>query len=122
MLKHLKVAGCPVSAEHVECITCQKPGSGNFAPDIGRVILCSRGWGTKRHLEDTIVHELLHIYDHCRFKVDWTNLRHVACSEVSQGVPYVGILINPIAPDQGSHAQWRLPVGERNQSTELCLL
>jgi inner membrane protease ATP23 len=29
------------------------------------------------------VHELVHMYDHTKFKVDWTNLRHHACSEVS---------------------------------------
>lgn len=33
-------------------------------------------------MENTIVHELLHMYDHCKFKVDWGNLRHHACSEI----------------------------------------
>lgn len=28
------------------------------------------------------MHELVHMYDHCKFKVDWSNLRHHACSEV----------------------------------------
>jgi inner membrane protease ATP23 len=30
-----------------------------------------------------MAHELIHAFDHCRFKVDWNNLRHHACSEVS---------------------------------------
>jgi inner membrane protease ATP23 len=34
-------------------------------------------------MEDTMAHELIHAFDHCRFKVDWNNLRHHACSEVS---------------------------------------
>ena len=35
------------------------------------------------HLEDTMAHEMVHAYDHLRFKVDWTNnLRHAACTEV----------------------------------------
>lgn len=33
-------------------------------------------------MEDTLAHELVHAFDHCRFKVDWGNLRHHACSEV----------------------------------------
>ena len=33
-------------------------------------------------MEHTIVHELVHMYDQCMFKVDWNNLRHHACSEV----------------------------------------
>lgn len=35
------------------------------------------------HLEDTMAHEMVHAYDHLRFKVDWAdNLRHAACTEV----------------------------------------
>ena len=33
-------------------------------------------------MEHTLVHELVHMYDQCTFKVDWDNLRHHACSEV----------------------------------------
>jgi hypothetical protein len=34
-------------------------------------------------LEDTMAHEMVHAYDHLRFKVNWTdNLRHAACTEV----------------------------------------
>lgn len=34
-------------------------------------------------MEDTLVHEMVHMYDHVKFKVDWKDLRHHACSEVS---------------------------------------
>lgn len=37
-------------------------------------------------MEDTLVHELVHMYDHCKFKVDWSNLRHHACSEVRNSI------------------------------------
>lgn len=37
------------------------------------------------HLEDTMAHEMVHAYDHVRFKVDWeNNLRHAACTEVGE--------------------------------------
>ena len=29
-----------------------------------------------------MVHELLHAFDHCRFKVDYKDIRHLACGEV----------------------------------------
>ena len=29
-----------------------------------------------------MAHELIHMYDECRFNVDWNNLRHVACTEI----------------------------------------
>jgi mitochondrial inner membrane protease ATP23 len=36
-------------------------------------------------MEDTLTHELVHAYDHCKFDVKWDDLRHHACSEVSEG-------------------------------------
>lgn len=37
------------------------------------------------HLEDTVAHEMMHGYDHLRFKLDWANnLRHAACTEVRE--------------------------------------
>jgi inner membrane protease ATP23 len=32
--------------------------------------------------ETTMVHEMVHLYDNTKFKVDWTDLKHQACSEV----------------------------------------
>ena len=29
-----------------------------------------------------MIHEMIHMYDHCVFNVEWDNLRHHACSEV----------------------------------------
>lgn len=33
-------------------------------------------------MEDTLAHEMIHAYDHVRFKVDHSNLRHMACTEI----------------------------------------
>jgi Peptidase M76 family len=59
--------------------------AGGFTPDPGAasVVLCSRHFFTKTHMEHTITHELIHMYDSCKFKVDWGNLHH-ACSEASR--------------------------------------
>jgi inner membrane protease ATP23 len=48
----------------------------------GQVKLCADSLASKSHLEDVLSHELIHAYDHRRFQVDWTNLRHIACTEV----------------------------------------
>ena len=34
-------------------------------------------------MNDTLTHELIHAYDHCRAHLDWNNLQHLACTEVS---------------------------------------
>jgi inner membrane protease ATP23 len=57
--------------------------AGGFDTGSGSINLCSGHFFTKGHMENTLVHELVHMYDHCKFKVDWNNLRHHACSEVS---------------------------------------
>lgn len=83
MLKHLKQNGCDVTPEHIVCAPCDFTRSGGFVPEAGAVMLCQGRFFNKRNMEDTLVHELVHMYDHCKFKVDWSNLRHHACSEVS---------------------------------------
>ena len=40
-------------------------------------------------MESTLAHEMVHAFDHCRFKFDYKNLKHIACSEVHQGMDEV---------------------------------
>ena len=82
MLKHLRLSGCAVPPENIMCAPCDLTRSGGFHP-AGAIVLCQNHPGSKRHAEDTLTHELIHMYDHCKFNVDWHNLRHHACSEVS---------------------------------------
>lgn len=82
MLKHLKLSGCEVPTSNILCAPCDMSRAGGFSPDPGAVVLCSGHFFSQSHMEQTLMHELVHMYDHCRFKVDWSNLRHHACSEV----------------------------------------
>ncbi|WRT68406.1 mitochondrial inner membrane protease ATP23 [Kwoniella shivajii] len=81
LLQHLKSAGCEFPSSSIQCHPCPESRSGGFSPDHG-ILLCQNRFFSKKHMEDTLAHELLHAYDHCRFKVDWMNLRHHACSEI----------------------------------------
>lgn len=67
----------------IYCTPCGPARGGGFSPDVG-VILCQDGMFSKKHVEDTLAHELVHEWDHRRFEVDWKDLRMVACSEASQ--------------------------------------
>lgn len=82
MLKHLNLAGVHPTPAHIPCVPCDLTRSGGFSPDAGAVVLCQGNFLNKRHMEHTLVHELVHMYDHAVFNVDWSNLRHHACSEV----------------------------------------
>jgi len=82
MLKRLEQSGCPVAPKHLSCQPCSFDRSGGFVPGAGITILCQGRFWSKTHMEHTLVHELVHMYDQCMFKVDWSNLRHHACSEI----------------------------------------
>jgi mitochondrial inner membrane protease ATP23 len=59
--------------------------SGGFSPAHG-ILICANEVRDRGHLEDTLAHEMVHAWDHLRWKVDWTgdeDLRHAACTEVS---------------------------------------
>lgn len=83
MLENLKKVGCPLSKDHLQCMPCDASRSGGFSPDHG-ILLCQNRFFSKGHQEDTMVHEMIHMYDHCRFNVDWSDCRHHACSEVRE--------------------------------------
>lgn len=94
MLKHLSIVGCSPLDENgfVEKIffgRCHIDISGGFMPSQSNepksrsgLLICYNGIKDKSHLERTLAHEMIHWFDHCRFKTDWSNLRHIACSEV----------------------------------------
>lgn len=57
---------------------------GGFSPDHG-ILICANLMRDRSHLEDTLAHEMVHAWDHLRWKVDWAgrmDLRHSACTEV----------------------------------------
>jgi inner membrane protease ATP23 len=54
---------------------------GGFSPDHG-IMICANEMRSQGHMEDTLAHEMVHAWDHLRFKVDWADLRHAACTEV----------------------------------------
>lgn len=59
--------------------------SGGFSPNHG-ILICANEIRDRKHLEDTLAHEMVHAWDHLRWKVDWMgdkDLKHAACTEVS---------------------------------------
>lgn len=72
--------------------------SGGFSPDHG-ILLCANVLRDRKHLEDTLAHEMVHAWDALRYKVDWhgdKDLKHAACTEVR-------FLLLPIPPHTRAH-------------------
>ena len=66
----------------IRCLPCSKYQSGGFSPSHG-ILICQNRLLSRKHTEDTLSHELIHMHDHLRFNVDWANdIRHHACAEI----------------------------------------
>lgn len=68
---------------NVACRRCEGDlQSGGFDSEYG-IMVCANKLRGRGHLEDTLTHEMVHAYDHLRFKMDPVgNLRHAACMEI----------------------------------------
>ncbi|EJT81419.1 metalloprotease ATP23 [Gaeumannomyces tritici R3-111a-1] len=63
--------------------TVRRQGGG-FSPAHG-IRICANNVRDRRHLEDTLAHEMVHAWDHLRWKVDFggrKDLKHAACTEI----------------------------------------
>jgi len=82
LMRAMERAGCPVDRAFFSCERCAQECQGGYDRARG-VILCQQHMQNSRSLiEATMVHELVHAYDDCRAHVDWTDLKHHACTEI----------------------------------------
>jgi len=81
MREQINELGSDINSTNVRCKRCTTRQSGGFDSEYG-ILLCANEMRNKGHVEDTMAHEMVHAYDHLRFKVDRWNLRHAACTEV----------------------------------------
>ena len=85
MNSHLKKIGCDTP---LYCAPCLGKVRGGFDPQSG-IVVCEDTNPTTRRLEATLVHEMVHAFDRCRFKVDYNNIKHAACTEVDSSMGFV---------------------------------
>ena len=90
MRKNIEALNGDLNSVNVRCKRCPtrvgEDGKlyrqgGGFSPDHG-ILICANEMRDRKHLEDTLAHEMVHAWDHLRWKVDWSDLRHAACTEV----------------------------------------
>lgn len=122
MSDSIKQLGGDLSSHNIYCRRCTNRQAGGFDPEYG-IRICANEMKDQGHLEDTMAHEMVHAYDHLRFKVNWTdNLRHAACTEVSVLCPHSsnglvgsGVFCSLLtrAIDPGQFPQRRMSMGAR---------
>lgn len=88
--------GVRLDSSNIRCRRCEphERMEGGFDPRYG-IKLCANVLETRGKVEDTLAHEMVHAWDHLRWKVNWEaeggDLTGVACTEVcvfSSGLPF----------------------------------
>jgi mitochondrial inner membrane protease ATP23 len=85
----IALLGGTLDKSNIRCRRCEphERMEGGFDPKYG-IKLCANVLEGRGRVEDTLAHEMVHAWDHLRWKVDWEagggNLRAVACTEVSE--------------------------------------
>mmetsp|Transcript_12045 Transcript_12045/g.14034 ORF Transcript_12045/g.14034 Transcript_12045/m.14034 type:complete len:196 (+) Transcript_12045:125-712(+) len=80
--------GCVTPKRFFACRPCENESiiAGFVYDGENKVVLCSDNiekFNIKQeHVDRTLIHELIHAYDHCRAEMDWKNCLHIACSEI----------------------------------------
>ncbi|MCL4137063.1 UNVERIFIED_CONTAM: hypothetical protein GTU68_048106 [Idotea baltica] len=83
MLGALKSAGCPVDLErHIACEVCDNSLLGGYDQELNQVVICQNVCTSEGRVQAALSHELVHMFDYCKNKVDFSNLDHLACAEI----------------------------------------
>lgn len=90
LVKSIESAGCPLPKDFFACRKCDGDVTGGFRTPLPneknykpQVVLCQNNMLSSATFEHTIAHELVHAYDQCRAKIEWSDCLQHACSEVS---------------------------------------
>ena len=108
----IRPLGSSIASSNIHCRRCTQRKGGGFDPEYG-ILLCANELKSRDNLEDTLAHEMVHAYDHLRFKVDWaSNLRHAACTEVGISTHEeafdADVLSSVFCLDPSKFAEWRV--------------
>lgn len=83
MTAALKSSGCAIDMRrHISCEVCDPSVTGGYDPLLNQIVLCENLNQSKGVIQGTLVHEMIHMFDYCRHNVDFTNIEHVACTEI----------------------------------------
>ena len=83
MVSALDAAGCPLTpSRHLACEECSPGVKGGFDAKVNQVVVCSNSCLSDDSVGEILFHELIHMYDYCAAKVDFGNLKQLACTEV----------------------------------------
>uniref|UniRef100_A0A8D8PRI6 Mitochondrial inner membrane protease ATP23 n=1 Tax=Cacopsylla melanoneura TaxID=428564 RepID=A0A8D8PRI6_9HEMI len=79
----LKASGCELDLRrHISCEVCDKIVTGGYDPMLNQIVVCQNNAKGFNPIHGTLVHEMIHMFDFCRHKLDFRNHAHLACTEI----------------------------------------
>ncbi|XP_065160443.1 mitochondrial inner membrane protease ATP23 homolog [Atheta coriaria] len=83
MMGALKSSGCAVDIRrHIACEECSALVSGGYDPVLNQVVVCQNIATNEGMVQGVLTHEMIHMFDYCRNKLDFKNIDHLACTEI----------------------------------------
>lgn len=85
MFLAMERSGCRVIPHrHIVCEPCKNPAlMGGLDQEFNQILICSNNCLGPAKTEKILLHELVHLYDHCTAHLDLpNNLKHLACTEI----------------------------------------
>ncbi len=78
--------GCPIDASNfVKCVPAPDAEVlGGFDVATKKIFINSVTATDQKTVTRTVLHEMIHAYDHCRVYLDYGDCRQLACTEVRQ--------------------------------------
>lgn len=83
MMAALKSSGCEIDIRrHISCEVCDKSVTGGYDPQLNQIVVCQNSATSKNMVQGVLSHEMIHMFDYCRNKLEFDNLDHLACTEI----------------------------------------
>lgn len=79
----LKASGCEFDIRrHISCEICDSTVTGGYDPMLNQIVVCQNSAKGMNAVHGTLVHEMVHMFDYCKHKLDFRNHKHLACTEI----------------------------------------
>ncbi|GAB1868074.1 Mitochondrial inner membrane protease ATP23 [Camponotus japonicus] len=83
MVGALKSSGCEIDMRrHISCEVCNPLVTGGYDSELNQVVICQNMAHSENIVRGVLLHEMIHMFDYCRNKLDMKNIDHLACTEI----------------------------------------
>ncbi|KYN31370.1 Mitochondrial inner membrane protease ATP23 like protein [Trachymyrmex septentrionalis] len=83
MMGALRSSGCEVDIRrHISCEVCNPIVTGGYDSEFNQIVICQNSAYNENMVRAVLLHEMIHMFDYCRNKLDVKNIDHLACTEI----------------------------------------